>query len=195
MNRDAPKKNDAAKNGAAKNDSAAEPSQSLRRVRAIALGFVCALLTVVVYVVVYAFVTAGPRLPEVDQQRLDEARQTWQEHGPDRYNIEVTVTGPRAAVYRVEVRDGEAVSATRDGSPLKDRRTMGTWSVPGMFDTIQSDVDHAEEPIQVSPRESHYVSPRAQFHPQYAYPQQYRRIEWGSDLEAGWEVTAFEIVE
>ena len=92
----------------------------------------------------------------------------------------------------MEVRNGQAVRATRDGDELKDPRTLGTWSVPGMFDTMQSDVDHITEPIPISARESHRVSPQAEFDTQYAYPRRYRRIEWGSSIEVGWEVTEFQ---
>ena len=161
------------------------------RFLAIMLGAFLAMLTLLAYL----FFTAGPRLGEVDQTRLDKAQQLWKRNGPANYDIEVAVTGPRAAVYRVEIREGNAVTAMRDGSPLKDARTLGTWSVPGMFDTMQSDVDHASEPIQINARESHFVSPRAEFHPQYGYPQRYRRIEWGSDMEVGWEVTEFLLVD
>ena len=156
---------------------------------------VCALLSVLVFYTVYMFATAGPRLPEIDQAALDEARDAWRQNGPSDYNIEVAVTGPRAAVYRVEVRGGKATKALRDGDPLTDARTLGTWSVPGMFDTLQLDVDHIDKPIEINARESHFVSPRAEFNSQYGYPSRYRRIEWGSNMEAGWEVSVFEVVK
>ena len=65
----------------------------------------------------------------------------WAEHGPASYDIEVEVRGPQAATYHVEVRDGEAISATRDDYPLKGPRTIGTWSVVGMFHTMEIDLD------------------------------------------------------
>ena len=157
----------------------------------IAWGAACALLSALVIYAVYAFSTAGPRLPEIDQSQLDGARQKWQQNGPASYDITIAVSGTRAAVYHVEVRNRQAVRATRDGDALKDPRTLGTWSVPGMFDTMQSDVDHINEPIQISARESHRVSPQAEFDARYAYPRRYRRIEWGSSIEVGWEVTEF----
>ena len=130
-----------------------------RHLGAIALAALCAIATLAVYV----FFATGPRLPEIDQAKLDEAAARWEVNAPESYNVTVAVTGPRAAQYYVEVRDGKATKALRDGSPLTDARTMGTWSVPGMFDTIQADVEHATEPIQISAKESHYVSTRAKF--------------------------------
>ena len=174
--------------------NAASPKQTpARRSRASAVvwGGVCALVTALVIGAIYAFTATGPRLPEIDQAQLDAARATWKQKGPADYDITVAVSGTRAARYHVEVRDGQAVRATRDGDPLKDPRTLGTWSVPGMFDTMQSDVDHMTKPIQINARESHRVSPRAEFDAQYGYPRRYRRIEWGSSIEVGWEVTHF----
>lgn len=158
---------------------------------AIIWGAIAAILSAIVIWIIFAFATAGPRLPEIDQTQLDAARATWKKNGPDDYEITVDVSGTRAAVYRVEVRGGKAIQATRDGAPLTDPRTLGTWSVPGMFDTMQSDVDHIDEPIPISAKESHHVSPRAEFHPELGYPVRYRRIEWGSSIEVGWEVKKF----
>ena len=157
------------------------------RRNAVAWGAACALLTAVVIWAIYAFVSAGPRLPEIGQAKLDAARQKWKQNGPANYDITIAVTGTRAAIYQVEVRNGQAVRATRDGDELKDPRTLGTWSVPGMFDTMQSDVDHITEPIPISAREANRESPEAD-----AYPRRYRRIEWGSSIEVGWEVTEFQ---
>ena len=162
------------------------------RASAVIWGAIAALLSAVVIWVIFAFATAGPRLPEIDQAQLDAARQKWKANGPSDYDITVAVSGTRAAVYHVEVRDGKAIQATRDETPLTDPRTLGTWSVPGMFDTMQSDVDHIDQPIQISEKESHHVSPRAEFHPELGYPIRYRRIEWRSNIEVGWEVTDFQ---
>lgn len=169
--------------------------KSSSRLWAVALGALLAVATVVVYAVVSLIVASGPRLKEIDQADFQAARQRWQEHGPDSYDIEVAVDEMQQVVYRVQVRDGEVTSATRDGAPLTNRRTLGVWSVPGMFNTISIDLEHAEEPIRVGPKEVHYVSPLARFHPRYGYPERYRRIEWGSDVEASWQVTEFRVVE
>ncbi len=171
------------------------------RFRAIALGALGGLTTVIVLTVIvmiayslWTSMPSGPRLAEINRASFDAARAKWKANGPANYDIEVAVEGLQKAVYRVQVRDGKAVSATRNGAPLTDPRTIGTWSVPGMFDTIASDVEHSEEPIEINSRESHYVTPLAAFDEQYGYPARYRRIEWGSDVEASWTVTDFRIV-
>lgn len=162
------------------------------------LGLITALALTVLGVSAYTLwrsLPSGPRLAEIDRASFDAARAKWKASGPASYDIQIAVEGLQRAVYRVQVRDGKAVSATRNDAPLTDPRTIGTWSVPGMFDTIASDVEHSEEPIEISARESHYVSPRALFDEQYGYPARYRRIEWGSNVEASWTVTEFRFVD
>lgn len=135
---------------------------------------------------------SGPRLPEIDQASLDAARKLWRDAGPSDYDIEVQVEGSQPAVYRVSVRGGTAASATRNGAPLDNPRTFATWSVPGMFGTVQSDVDHRRQPIQLGPHEEHFVTPLGRFDPTYGYPAAYRRIEWGGDVEVTWRVVSFQ---
>src|SRR5689334_13274859 len=50
------------------------------------------------------------------------AHERWKAAAPASYDIEVRVTGPQAATYRVEVRDGEPRAAWRNGQPLNSRR-------------------------------------------------------------------------
>jgi hypothetical protein len=101
-----------------------------------------------------------------------------------------------SAVYHVSVRQGEVTSATENGTPLTQRRTLGSWSVPGMFRTIAIDLQHAIEPMQVGPNEVNEVTPQGIFDAHYGYPVRYRRIQWGSDVpEASWIVTKFEVVK
>lgn len=111
---------------------------------------------------------------------------------PD-YDIEVAVAGTQPATYEVRVRDGQAIEAFRNGKPLNQRRTFGTWSVPGMFSTMSRDVEAVErrergEADPSTPR----LTLRAEFDPKYGYPKRYQRIEWGSPVEVTWQVTHFE---
>jgi hypothetical protein len=164
---------------------AARPGGS--RLAAIFSGAALALVTVSIYV----YFRSGPRLAEIDEARLAAARAQWQKNGPASYDIEVQVSGPQAAAYRVEVRDQKVKSATRNGSPLRDQRTLGAWSVPVMFDTISVDVRAASNPIRIDAKEVQRVTPLGLFHPQFGYPQRYRRIQWGADMDASWVVTSF----
>lgn len=160
------------------------------RLLAIILGAILALASVVVVGMFFS----GERLPTIDQARFDAARKLWDTCGPASYDIEIEVSEIEPAVYRVSVRDGEVQSATRNGTPLTQRRTLGSWSVPGMLSVIAIDLKHATDPIEVGPNNVNYVTPQGKFDEEFGYPVRYRRIQWGSDNEASWVVTKFEVV-
>jgi hypothetical protein len=106
----------------------------------------------------------------------------------------VRVTGSQPAVYRVLVRGGQAENAWRNGRPLTSRRTFSTWSVPGMFGTISRDIEAVERVARgQADRFTPHLRLRAEFDKRYAYPQRYRRIEEGSNIEVAWEVTRFDV--
>jgi hypothetical protein len=139
--------------------------------------------------------------PALTPERYYEAKAQWQAAAPPNYDIDVEITGPQSAHYRVEVRGGEPSFAQRNGVPIKQRRVYGTWSVPGMFGTMSRDVEAIERRAagKAGADEQELVL-RAQFDPVYGYPVRYERIEWGSargstSTAAMWEVTRFELVE
>ncbi|MCI0359477.1 MAG: hypothetical protein L0211_13455 [Planctomycetaceae bacterium] len=137
-----------------------------------------------------------PRMtPEVFYAALER----WKASAPPDYDIEIQVAGPQAAVYRVQVRGGQPTAAWRNGQPLAQHRTFGTWSVPGMFSTMARDVDVVERRAEgrAKPGEVELIL-KAQFDPQYSFPRRYQRIEWGSRrgsdaVAVTWEVTEFRV--
>ena len=130
-------------------------------------------------------------VPELLPDDFVAAQQLWHSNAPANYSIETKVEGMQPATYRVEVKDGQVAKATRNDSALRDPRTLGTWSVPGMFGTMEYDVnanadaEPGQEPLQL----------RALFHPEYGYPQRYVRLAWGTKVTTSWEVQSFVIHE
>jgi len=121
------------------------------------------------------------------------AQERWKANSLPAYDIEVEVTGSQPAIYRVEVRDGTARAAFRNGRPLQQQRTFGTWSVPGMFSTMSRDVENVERHARgQAAANTPHLTLRAAFDPHFGYPAAYRRIEWGSDVEVAWRVVKFE---
>lgn len=134
--------------------------------------------------------------PELSRADFSAAVSRWQAAGPQSYRLEVKVAGPQPAVYAVEVRDEDVVSATIDGRPLKQRRTFDTWSVPGMFGTMERDLANVDlVAAGRATRETPRLTLRADFHPDYGYPRRYRRIEWGTGRDMVWEVKKFELLK
>ena len=127
------------------------------------------------------------------------AKQRWEQSAPANYNIEVQVTGRQPAVYFAAVRDGIAEVATRDGEVLSRRRTIDTWTVPGMFTTIHSDVVNLElHRDGKADRATPQLLIRGVFDEEHGAPMRYHRTElrqWGPNVEVMWEVKRFEIVE
>lgn len=136
--------------------------------------------------------------PSLTPDLFRAAHERWLANPIPNYDIEIRVTGPQAAVYRVTVRDGEPQAAWRNGKPLTSRRTFGTWSVPGMFSTISRDVEAVERAAAKGVQSPLIL--RAEFDPRYAYPAHYRRIDNGSrkggdSIAVTWDVTSFQIAE
>lgn len=141
---------------------------------------------------VIGFIARSRRLPELDRARFDAARAAWMQAALPSYDVTVEVTGRQAAVYSAQVRNGDTIAATRNGQPLKQKRTLRTWSVPGMFDTIESDVENIESVANGTARPgTPKLVLRARFHPDLNYPERYQRIQWGSSHEVTWRVVEF----
>lgn len=147
----------------------------------------------VVSIVLVAAIAGRDPSPELTTTDFEAAQERWQSNGPASYDLEVKVVGPQPAIYRVEVRQGEVISAMINGRPLKQRRTFDTWSVPGMFDTIERDVANVELVASGQARkETPRLTLRADFDAALGYPCRYRRIEWGTNRDMIWKVQKFE---
>jgi hypothetical protein len=136
--------------------------------------------------------------PSLSPEQFHAAYEHWKAHKIPSYDIEVKVTGPQAATYRVEVRDGEPITARRNGQLLLSQRTFGTWSIPGMFSTISRDVEAIEQ--AAAEHKQHPLILRAAFNAEFGYPERYRRIENGSrkggdSIAVTWDVVEFHVTE
>ena len=134
--------------------------------------------------------------PQLTPEIFHAAHERWKANAPADYDIEIRVTGAQASLYRAQIRDGQPQAAWRNGQPLKQRRTFGTWSVPGMFATMARDVDAVERRLEgrASVNETELIL-RASFDPKYSYPTKYQRIEWGSRRGSDARTVTWEVVE
>ena len=162
----------------------------MRRTTSIVLsagaGAVCALACLFCWL----YASSPPSLPDLTMEHFESNWNRWAEPGPANYDIEVEVRGPQAATYHVEVRDGEAISATRDDYPLKGPRTIGTWSVVGMFHTMEIDLDQLVLDAAETSKSARLLLD-CRFDPEWGFPTRYRRIEVGSQMHVEWQVISF----
>jgi hypothetical protein len=115
------------------------------------------------------------------------ALEKWRTEQPANYDMTVKVSGRQPGVYQVVV-DNQVVSDARlDGRQLTNQRTLGTWSVPGMFQTIRLDVETRGQSTR-SP-----LILRAEFDERYGFPAKYERVEMrtGAHQALSWEVVEF----
>lgn len=163
-------------------------TQSARVRRASCLGAVLGGIAALISVGAFAVMQLRKdAIPALDPQRFESAKLRWQSTAPANYDIETVVVGPQGATYAVSVRDSVVTQALRDGSPLTQPRTMGTWSVPGMFRTMEIDLEN----IANNPDSTQLVL-RADFDPHFGFPRQYQRIDLQNQTEVRWKVKRFE---
>jgi hypothetical protein len=172
-----------------------QESPKLRRAKATVLG------VVIGAVFALAIVFGGQRLfgpgpiPVLDPNVFESQRERWQTQRLQNYDLETTVEGRQAAVYRVEVRSGKVVSAKRNERDLPPGRTWETWSIDGMFRTIATDVEslrkHAAGTADQSTPD---VALRAEFDSDLGYPKRFLRVQrmgQAPSMEVTWKVTEF----
>ncbi len=148
---------------------------------------------VLLLLVVLIFWLRRDGVPRFSRADFDRAWELWQSVEPPAYRISIRVVGPQPATYAVEVRDGEVQRATRNGNPLTQQRTMGTWSVPGMFDTMEYDLN-AVHASGDEPAGSTALSLRAEFAPDYGYPRRYLRSDATMGTTTYWQVESFQVL-
>ena len=158
--------------------------QKLRiRLFALCLGGILGIIVAVI-----AMYLMGPgQIPELNASRFDQALEHWDSYRLMNYEIEITVQGRQPGRYTTTVQEGVVVSAEFNNNALTNPRTMSTWTVDGMFRTIDYDVQSQSNRGSQDPE----LTLRAEFNSQYGYPQKYQRIQWGSLNELNWEVTRF----
>ncbi|HWB10631.1 MAG TPA: DUF6174 domain-containing protein [Pirellulales bacterium] len=163
-----------------------------RRLRAsdVAVGAaVGGLLTAVVLIAV----SRRSATPPLTAESLEAARTLWQKNSASSYRMDVRVTGRQPSRYHVEVKGGKPVRVLRNDHEI-NRRNWPYWTVTGLFDVIEHDVDCAADPTRgfgAQPGSTAVL--RADFDPHYGYPRKFERLILGEpQLDMTWEVTNFD---
>jgi hypothetical protein len=159
-----------------------------RRTTLFVLGSIAFALVSLVLAIEYFVVERIPLLTESD---LNAAKKRWVEHGPVSYDMDIELRGAQPGRVQVNVRDRVVAAETRDGRVPKEH-TWETWTVPGMFKTLETDMEIAENPeqaIQAAPGTTWQL--RSEFDPVLGIPRRYHRLATGGP-EVYWRVIRFE---
>jgi hypothetical protein len=155
------------------------------------IAFVLACLAFALACVVFALqFFVAERLPLLTEAELERAKKLWQEHGPTDYDIDVEIRGAQPGVVHAEIRHGAVLAQTRDNR-VPPQWTWDTWSVPGLFGTLEQDMEIAENPErEIQAAKGTKWQLRCEFDPRYGYPRRYHRLVTGGP-EVYWQVTSF----
>ena len=167
----------------------AKDSRPLSRVVVLALLW---LVGTVVGVLVLLQLFVVERIPTLDEARLEAAEELWKKNGPASYDMDIEIGGAQPGTVHVEVRGGRAVAMTRDGRSPPER-TWEVWTVPGQFETLERELEIAEDPVhEMQEGASTRLELRCEFDARYGYPRRYQRVVYGGGPQVNWHVTSFE---
>jgi hypothetical protein len=137
--------------------------------------------------------TVARKLPVLTPARLQAAEERWHTNGPADYNMDVNIKGNRPGTVQVEVRKRVVTKMVRDGQTPSQQRTWDVWSVPGMFDTLEREIELAEDPErEMQAERGTKLWLKAEFDPDYGYPARFHRAVFGGGPEVYWHVTRFQ---
>jgi hypothetical protein len=172
-------------------DTASKSPRRGSRPRPLVLGMALGLVVALVAMLVF-FMVARRGPPQLTREAYQSAVERWEKNGPADYDLDIELSGNRPGKIHVEVRGGEVVHMIRDGVEPSQKRTWDYWSVPGMLETIDQELEMARDPAAAfnSPRVTQMVM-WAEFDPRLGYPRSYDRVVLGGDFEVHWKVTRF----
>jgi hypothetical protein len=159
--------------------------------RVLMAGLLIAVLGLVTVLVVLR-VFVAQRIPELTEARLTEAEDRWDRAAVASYDMDIKIGGAQPGLVHIEVRNGEVSAMTRDGrSP--PARTWIVWTVPGMFETLERELELAQDPVhEMQAAAGTELRLRSEFDPQLGYPRKYHRYVTGGGPEVFWQVTRFQ---
>jgi hypothetical protein len=145
----------------------------------------------IVGVVLLLKTLAGERIPELTDTELERAEELWISAGPASYEMDLEILQGQPGTVHIEVQDGEISAMARDNR-TPAQRTWRIWSVPGLFETLERELEMAEDPVhEVGAAAGTRWQLRCEFDPAYGFPRRFHRYVSGGGPEVYWRVTSF----
>jgi hypothetical protein len=123
----------------------------------------------------------------LSQDNLQTARIRWEKSGPKNYDMEIVVTGAQDNTHRIEVRDWKVVRMETGGVEVASKSAHAAWSVEGMFDTLQRELENIGAVHGAAE-----VVLRVVYDARLGYPRRFLRHVAGQKNSIEWEVRSFD---
>ena len=158
--------------------------------RFVVAGLILAIFAVVAALVAIRFVSLH-RIPALTEAALDRAERLWERAGPKSYDMDLEIRGARPGQVHIEVRNGEVTKMSRDGQ-VPRQHTWYAWSVPGQFETLERELEMAEDPEhEMHATIGTKITVRSDFDPTFGFPRRFHRHVSAGGPEVYWRVTGF----
>jgi hypothetical protein len=167
------------------------PTSDTRHFRRMLLLLLLPMVICIVGVGLLLQTFVGQKIPELTQEELEKAEALWTSAGPSSYEMDLEILQGRPGTVHIEVQNGEISAMTRD-SRAPAQHTWRYWSVPGLFETLERELEMAEDPVhEVGAAAGTRWQLRCEFDPAYGYPRRFHRYVSGGGPEVYWRVTSF----
>jgi len=136
------------------------------------------------------------RIPELTPRALHEAHDRWNADGPANYRMVVETSSDRMepSRYEVTVRARRIVKLERNGSPLQPGAGDSSYSVEGLFQTMDQEIDLATKPQKLGAPPGYSSYPMAQFDDRTGRLLRFQRSVGGTKNSIEIKVTEFEVL-
>ena len=139
---------------------------------------------------------ACSRLPELTPDSLHAAQVRWEKSGPSSYRMAVETDSDRMepSKYEVTVKAKEIVKLERNGSLLKPDAGNSSYTVEGLFHTMDQEIDLATKPQLLGAPPGYSSYPMASFDPENGRLLRFQRSVGGTKNSIEIKVTNFEVL-
>jgi Family of unknown function (DUF6174) len=167
------------------------PASRTRRSRGMLLLLLVPAVFCVVGVVLLLQTLVRQKIPALTEVELENAQRVWASAGPASYEMDLEILQGRPGTVHIEVQNGEISAMTRD-SRTPAQHTWRYWSVPGLFETLERELEMAEDPVhEVGAAAGTRWQLRCEFDRAYGFPRRFHRYVSGGGPEVYWRVTSF----
>ena len=172
-------------------DVSPTPRAPSRRLRRIAITIGCVVLGVVGGLVLFVLTSVRRPPPAMTAEDFQAAFARWDAQRPANYEMQLRRWGRQSGTVQVTVENGQPIAVIEDGT-LARPHTWEHWTVDGLFNIIQQDLEGLDQPERAfGVAGAEELAQQAEFDPQLGYPRRYRRavVSTGDAIE--WEITEF----